>query len=64
MVEQGPHRPPWLVEEALVTGAIPGDLSDILAGIFWTVFEDGMSLTPERRSRGGGPILLGAAHTS
>ena len=50
MVDPDPPRTPRLMEEALVTGTISGDLSAILAGLFQTVCKDGTALTPDKRS--------------
>ena len=50
MAESPPPRPPRSVVEALGTGEIPGELSAILAGRFWTVRDDGTALTPEKQS--------------
>ena len=67
MVNPGPLRPPRLVAEALGTGAIPSELSMILADHFRTVREDGAALSLYKRlgqgrgGGGGGPLLPGAS---
>ena len=50
MVDLGPPQTPRLVVKALVTGAIPAELSAILAAHYQIVCEDGMARTPEERS--------------
>ena len=50
MLNPSPPRPPRLVAEALGTGAIPAELSAILAARFQMVREDEEEITWDKRS--------------
>ena len=67
MVNLGPLRPPRLVSEALGIGAIPVELSAILADRFQTVCEDRVALPSDKLSGRGVysflvQIVLGVDH--
>ena len=53
MVNSNPLRPPWLVAEALGTGAIPAEISAIFAARFRTICEDGAALSSKKCSGWG-----------
>ena len=48
MVNPGPPRPPWSVDEALGTGAISAELATILTDHSRNVREDGEALLAEK----------------